>query len=62
MSRDEYTDMALLKRYSALKYAQRKAALREAIRLELPYEVIREVRRQVRELITTWRMLREAMK
>ena len=52
------TDMALAKRAHAVSYMQRRRALRKALRLNLPAEIVREVRRQIVNYRAAWAALR----
>lgn len=62
MNHDELIDMALLKREAARNYTRRRHALRMAVRLGLPAEVVREVNRQVNEHKTIWALLRRELR
>lgn len=59
---DELIDLALIKREAARNYVRRRHALRVAVRLGLPVEMVREVKRQIVDCRTTWIMTRRELK
>lgn len=59
---DEQIDLALIKREAARNYVRRRHALRTAVRLGLPAEMVREVKRQIADCRTTWIMVRKELK
>jgi len=62
MNTEHLTDLALQKRATARSYVRRRHALRKAVALGLPAEMVREVVTQVAELKATWRAARELLK
>lgn len=62
MDQELLIDMALMKRHVAELYALRRRALRSALSLGLPSEIIRMVRHQVRNHKSTWSVLRRELR
>lgn len=59
---DEQIDMALQKREEARSYVRRRHALRLAVQMGLPAEIVREVKRQAINHRNAWVLLHKELK